>query len=241
MYEINTRVRYSQVQSDLKVNMATVANYFQDCALFHSESIGKTLEVVEASNRAWFLSGWQIEVKRYPKFNEKITIRTWPHGFKGMYGYRNFDILDQEGNAIVIANSIWIFMDLNAVRPAKATEEDIAGYEIEEPIPMDYAPRKIQVFDDMFQFGDVPEPISVKKSFLDSNHHVNNVRYVTEAMDLLPDLNIKSMRVDYRKAATMGEILYPKRLQKEDTYQVIFSDDKGSPYVILELLSSPLI
>ena len=241
MYEINTRVRYSQVQSDLKVNMATIANYFQDCALFHSESIGKTLEVVEASKRAWFLSGWQIEVSRYPKFKEEITIRTWPHNFKGMYGYRNFDILDQEGNALVIANSIWIFMDVNAGRPAKPTEEDIAGYGMEEPLPMDYAPRKIQIFEDAFQMEDVPESIFVKKSFLDSNHHVNNVRYVTEALDLLPELNIKSMRVDYRKAATMGEILYPKRLRKEDTYQVIFSDIEGNPYVILELLSSHLI
>lgn len=112
MYTMNRRVTYSQVTHNLKVDMAMIAHFFQDCTIFHSESIGKGVTAAASTNTAWFLSSWQIEVERYPEFGEEITVRTWPHDFKGMYGYRNFDILDKDGNRLVRANSIWLFMDL---------------------------------------------------------------------------------------------------------------------------------
>ena len=99
---------------------------------------------MEQTKRAWFLSSWQIEVTRFPKYQEQVTVRTWPHEFKSMYGYRNFDILDNEGRQIVRANSIWIFMDINRMCPIKPTEDDVRGYDLEAAIDMEYAPRKIK-------------------------------------------------------------------------------------------------
>lgn len=238
MYEMKNRVTYSQVGSNLKADMAAIAHYFQDCTIFHSESMGKGLVEVAKSHRAWFLSSWQIEVKRYPEFMEEITVRTWPHAFKSMYGYRNFDILDREGNRIVQANSIWIFMDLEKQRPVKPSQEDIEGYDMETPLDMEYAPRKIQVFEAEYQLQDVDtSPITVKQSFLDSNHHVNNGCYVAEAMNYLQaGVDIRQLRVDYRKAATLGDKMYPSVFEKEDVWQVIFSDEAGNPFAIIEVV-----
>lgn len=238
MYEMKNRVTYSQVGSNLKADMAEIAHYFQDCTIFHSESIGKGLTEVAKSQRAWFLSSWQIEVERYPEFKEDITIRTWPYAFKGMYGYRNFDILDCAGQQLVRANSIWIFMDLEKQRPVKPVEEDIFGYDMEPALEMEYAPRKIKVFEADFRIRNMDEtPVIVKRSFLDSNYHVNNGCYVTEAMNYLPkEKEIGKMRVDYRRAAALGDKMYPSVMEKDNLWQVVFSDEEGNPFVVIEVV-----
>lgn len=236
MYQMTREVTYSQVRKDLKVDLAELVQYFQDCVLVQSEIIGKGVEETERSHTAWFLSSWQIQVERYPEFREEITIRTWPYEFKSMYGYRNFDVIDSAGNTIVKANSIWIFMDLEKMRPTKPTEENLKGYEIGEPLDMEYASRKINVLGDEYKV-ECAEPITVKYSFLDSNDHVNNGRYVKEAMDYLPtEKALQRMRVDYRKAATYGDKMYPHIYSNEEMWQLVFADENGSPFVIVEVV-----
>lgn len=41
---------------------------------------------------------------------EKIKIGTWATSSKGIYGYRDFVIMDQEGNYLVRAESVWFSM-----------------------------------------------------------------------------------------------------------------------------------
>lgn len=236
MFEMQRKVTYSQVRRNLKLDMAEIAQFFQDCVLCQSEMIGKGVAETERSQTAWFLSSWQIEVERYPEFMEEVTVRTWPHEFKSMYGYRNFDIIDGKGVTIAKANSIWIFMDLAKMRPSKPKEENVIGYQLEPALEMEYDPRKINILSEEYKISDLVEPIEVKYSFLDSNDHVNNGRYVKEAMDYLPtDRELKKMRVDYRKAATLGDKMYPIKYQKEDLIQLVFADAEGNPYVIVEV------
>lgn len=235
MYDMKRRVAYSQVNSDLKMNMAAIADVFQDCTLFHSESLGRGMKGIEVRQTAWFLAGWQIEVLCYPEYGEEITVRTWPYDFKGMYGYRNFDILNALGNPIVQANSIWIFMDLNKMQPAKPSEEEIQVYGMEPALDMEYAPRKIKVFEEECLLNQEHMPIVVKPSFLDSNHHVNNGRYVEEALNYVRAENrIRKMRVDYRKAATLKDVMYPHVYERDNMRQVVFEDEGNKPYVIVE-------
>ncbi len=216
MFEMKRTVTYSQVGSGLTMNMAGIVQYLQDCTLAHSESVGRGLAHVAETKRAWFLSGWQIEVIRFPVYQENVTVRTWPHDFKRMYGYRNFDILDSEGNRIVCTNSIWIFMDLAKMCPTKPTEEDMKGYELSDALEMNYAPRKINQMTEEYRVNaDYPE-IVVRRSFLDSNNHVNNGRYVSEALDLIDKSDVRKMRVDYRKAAVLGNVMYPAVYQNDE-------------------------
>ena len=244
MFEMKRTVTYSQVGSNITMDMAGIVHYLQDCALAHSESIGRGVEHVEQAKRAWFLSSWQIEADRFPKYQEHVAVHTWAHEFKSMYGYRNFDIIDDKGMQIVRANSIWIFMDLNKMCPMKPTEDDVKGYGVEPAIDMEYAPRKIKQLAEEYrvkQTGQLTIPqndklpgIPVKKSFLDSNNHVNNGRYVSEALDLVDVSEYKKLRVDYRKAAMLGDVMYPAVYSNGELTQVVLNDSEGSPYVLVE-------
>ncbi|MBR1598027.1 MAG: hypothetical protein IJ661_03820 [Lachnospiraceae bacterium] len=248
MFEMKRTVTYSQVGSNITMDMAGIVHYLQDCTLAHSESVGRGIEHVAGTKRAWFLSSWQIEVIRFPEYQEHVTVRTWPHDFKSLYGYRNFDILDNTGAQLVRANSIWIFMDLSRMMPMKPSEEDMKGYDIEPAIDMEYAPRKIKQLGEEYRVEEKKPPydknltavnnssgIYVKKSFLDSNNHVNNGRYVSEALDLIDVGDIKKMRVDYRKAAVLGDVMYPVVYMNDGITQVVLNDPEGSPYVLVEI------
>lgn len=40
-YHFDSRIRYSEIEADGHLTMPGVIDYFQDCCIFHSESIGK--------------------------------------------------------------------------------------------------------------------------------------------------------------------------------------------------------
>ena len=45
---------------------------------------------------------------------------------------------------------------------------------------------------------------------LDYNRHMNNANYIRMAMELLPeDFKVKGLRVEYRVAAKLGDVLLP--------------------------------
>lgn len=109
MYSFDAIVRYSETHGRPEANAATIANYFQDCAIFDSEQAGIGIEYLKDHNRAWFLISWQIDVERYPVLQEKIRVGTWAYDFKGSMGYRNIVIRDEKGAILIQAASQWSY------------------------------------------------------------------------------------------------------------------------------------
>ena len=146
MYTYDTKVGFSQVDTDKLMKMESLTALFQDVTCFQGEEIGVGFDYLEPKKQAWILNSWQIDVKRFPKFNEKITVGTFPTGFKSFIGTRNFVVLDENKERIIMANSIWTFMDMEKMRPAKVEEEFIQKYVLEEDyigiVPEDVWPIK---------------------------------------------------------------------------------------------------
>lgn len=232
IYEFSGRVRYSEIDHKGTMTLPALINYFQDCSTFHSESIGLGMECLKQEKKAWVLSYWQIIVDRYPKLYEKITAGTFATEFKGLFGNRNFYMKDGEGRRIACANSIWVFMDLEKGRPCRPAEEDIAPYGVNEPLDMPYEDRKIsvpEVFEDR-------EPFPVRKYHIDTNEHVNNCQYVQMALEMLPgDINVRQVRVDYKKSAVLGDIIYPGVARDQDRIVTELRDENKRPYAVIEM------
>lgn len=231
MYQFQSRIRFSEVDSHLYTTLPSILAYFQDCSIFHSESIGCGVEYCKQQGFAWILSSWQIIVERYPKLGEEITTSTWAYGYKGFFGYRNFTMSDAEGNIIAYANTNWIFTDINTGHPTRITQEMIDAYSCEPPLEMEKAPRKITLPKEGY-YGDA---ISVRKSDIDSNEHVNNERYVIMAQEFLPDgFRTRQLRAEYKNAAVYGDTIYPVITSEENKVTVVLNDRDGSPYAIVE-------
>lgn len=108
-YSFGGRVRYSEIGENGLLTLPGILNYFQDCTIFHSEDIGLGVGVLEERKRCWVLSAWQVIVNRYPDLSEKIKISTWPYGFRGFMGMRNFTMDSEEGERLAYANTYWSF------------------------------------------------------------------------------------------------------------------------------------
>ena len=232
IYEFSGRVRYSEIDHRGTMTLPALINYFQDCSTFHSESIGLGMERLKLKKKAWVLSYWQIIIDRYPKLYEKITTGTFATEFKGLFGNRNFYMKDEEGGRIACANSIWVFMDLEKGRPCRPAEEDIAPYGVNEPLDMPYEDRKIsvpEVFEDR-------EPFPVRKYHIDTNEHVNNCQYVQMALEMLSgDISVRQVRVDYKKSAVLGDIIYPGVAQDQGRIVTELWDENKRPYAVIEM------
>ena len=132
MYTFQSQVRYSELDSDRKLSIASIVDYFQDCSTFHSESLGVGIDYLDRVGMLWVMSYWQIVIDRYPGLCEKITIGTFPYEFRGFLGSRNFFIADETGKKIVRAKSLWTLMNVREARPVKPTREMLEAYQLEE-------------------------------------------------------------------------------------------------------------
>ena len=134
MYEIQERVRYSEVTEKGEMSLFSVVNLLQNCSTFHSHDVGMSIEVLRKKHRAWLLSAWNIELYALPKLYEKLSIGTSPHNFRGIFAYRNFWIQNEAREFYVKADSEWFSFDLEKGRPAKITEELIAPFKEREDV-----------------------------------------------------------------------------------------------------------
>lgn len=237
MYSFKSRVRYSEVDSEKKLSITAIINYLQDCSTFQSEDLGLGIDYLASFHRAWFLSSWQIVIERYPVLGEEIIISTWPYEFKGIYGLRNFAIQNVSGEYLVRANSTWFLFDTEARKPARIEEKHVAAYQVlkEQKLDMDYAPRRIALPNIWSQ----AEPIPVLRHHIDINHHVNNAQYVEIAREVLPkDMKISEVRVEYRKAAVLGDVMFPRMSHGDGCEIISLCDKEQNPYAVIWLRTS---
>ena len=76
----------------------------------------------------------------------------------------------------------------------------------------------------------------VARHHLDTNHHVNNARYVEIARELLPeDTAVREIRVEYKKAAVLGDCIVPRVTKTEDKYLIALCDRLGSAFAVIML------
>ena len=252
-YKHKSRVRYSEVDQKGNLTIVALINYLQDCAAFHSDSAGFGLDYLSARSRGWFITNWQLAIPTLPHYGEDIVISTWAYEMRGMFAKRNFMIENASGEALVLANSLWVFMDLATNRPARIPDEEVFAYQVEAPLDMDWGGRKIRrLAEDTFQpQGDT----HVMPVHLDTNHHMNNAYYIEIARDALAKgKKIFGIRAEYKKPAELGDRICIRRAESEDIpdipsdrpcpfaqcrakSQVLLESEAGESFAVVEFLT----
>ena len=76
----------------------------------------------------------------------------------------------------------------------------------------------------------------IAKHHIDTNHHVNNAQYVEIAREALPEERfVRELRVEYKKAAVFGDIIYPRVSGDKEERVVSLGDSQGAPYAVIWL------
>lgn len=233
MYKIETKVRYSECGENGKMKLSSLVNQFQDSSSEHSESLGVGMDYLKEQKRAWILNSWQIVIERYPKAHEDIVVSTWPTGFRGVFGPRNFCMKTPGGEMLAYANTLWVYLDIEKGMPTKPSEEEKTIYGTEPPLSMEYTSRKIKLPEE----AEVVDTVSVRKYHIDTNSHMNNSQYVLLAAEVLPeDFVATQVRVEYKKSAVYGDKIVIKMAEEETRIVVELSDEENITYALVEFM-----
>ncbi len=229
MYSREERVRFSEVGPDGRLTLPALVNYFQDCSTFHSEDVGVGLGYLARRNCVWLMSFWQVVVESYPRLGERIMVETRPYAFEHFLGRRNFALRDSRGGTLVQADSLWLYYNAERSRPERPPQEMLEAYQLDEPLAMEYAgTRKIRLPELM----EALPPFPVRRTDLDTNRHVNNGQYVRMAADLFSVEQVREFRMEYRKAAHLGDTIFPRRGREGGWEVIALCDGSGKPYAV---------
>lgn len=208
-FEKEYTINIFNVDSEHKCKFSSLADFLWDVIIAQSDYLGETIEGFVNNNCIWVLLKYDITIYEYPKFKDKITVQTKVLGTKKFYGYRQNTIKNSEGKIIGEVFSTAILIDFEKRRPMRISPEQSEIYglkeELDEVPPLDDI-TKIQKVDFM---KDYP----VRYSDIDSNGHVNNVKYIEMAIDTLPrailnEYNLFNIKVLFKKETTDNDILH---------------------------------
>ena len=230
-YVMPVRVRYSETNADGLINLHKILEYFQDCCIFQSESIGYKIQDELDRDRGWFLLAWNVEIVRFPVLGEELQIITEPYKMKGFYGYRRFMILDSENKELASADSLWLLMDLRKKIPQRVPADMINAYVSEVKDDTVRVKRKLRTEGEWVQ----REQILVGRHFLDTNSHVNNVFYGMWAEEYLPDgFPVHKIMIDYRQSSYENDVITIDTIQEEDCVRCRFRNQEDILLALVE-------
>lgn len=205
MFSEKRKIRYSHLGFDKSFKLSHVLEFVQDAAIAHFSEYGFTLEKLRKTNSAWILSSTHLVIEKSITC-EEIIIKTWPYDFSKVFSPRAFLICDaQTDDVLVKGSSLWFFIDTESGRPKRIPEEIINCFTKEE----NNAVCDVS-FIRHFPFVNTEQQytasFSVLKRDLDSNMHMNNVKYIEYAEEILPDhFQVKELEIYYKSSLLPGE------------------------------------
>mgnify|MGYP002622393700 CR=1 FL=1 len=237
MYTFDSRIRYSESDSEGVLTDTALVDYFQDCSSMQSDDLGIGSDYLREHRIGWVVNFWQIDIMRMPRLSERVVTGTSPYELKGMLGLRNFLMTTKEGETLAVANSVWTMIDMEKLRPIKVPEEIMDKYEVFPKFDMEYAGRKL-VLPDV-----TPEETGetmVREYQIDTNGHMNNAWYLRLSRGALPDRfngrREKRLLIEYKKMAFLGDPLRIVRYDEADTVTVVLSDKEGKTCAIVRFV-----
>lgn len=231
MYQFESRIRYSETNAQGKLTLLALLDYFQDCTVFQSESIHYGIDYLRDNHRAWILASWHIVLGEQPSLGEHVRICTWPYEMKGFLGLRNFAMDNDEGEHLAWANTTWVYMDTETGKPCRVPDYVKEAYQLDAPAFDNPKRRKIPVPEKYTEAGS----LTVPAFFIDTNHHMNNSRYVMVASEYLPEnFRIHELQVEYRKAALLGDTIKVRTTEEDGAFTVNLTDPDGITYATVK-------
>jgi medium-chain acyl-[acyl-carrier-protein] hydrolase len=216
-------VHYYELDAKRRLSLPSLIHYFEDLAMLNSEAEGLTLDYYDKNEKGWMLFKWDIKVTRYPVFNEVVLVTTHPSAFKNFLANREYKIFSSKGEQIAEAQSVWLFVNTKSRRPLRVPEEMYTKFDVN--IESEAYFDKLEDLPAINE-GKYSLKINIHNSDIDTNQHVNNVRYVDWAMESLPkdftDGNtVKRIQVNYKKELNFGDEAEIKSYISETEKEII--------------------
>ena len=225
MYSKKYVVTSYEVNNKLTLKLNCLFQWFSEIAWEHAKELNVGFEEMETSNIYWVLIGVKTKINKFPKWQDKLTLRTAPTGIKGLYFDREFILNDEKDNVLVEADSKWLIIDRNTLKPLKSVEDDYKYLQIKDNTVLDFEFTRLHrktgltnTCNEIAKYTDV-----------DMHQHINNaiyVRWVENILGLYSN-NINSFSIQFLKEVKQNDnviINYSDKIDNKIFFEAIIDN-----------------
>ena len=220
-----------EVGAQRQMKLSVLLRMCQEISEQHLEFFGLSFEKMYSDSMVFLLINNLAKIKRMPKHNEKITIKTHPLGVCGAQFYRDYKFYSEDDLIIdVLQTSIVADAETHKVLRPKAFY-DYGVFKCEK-ISQDKRIPKLVLPENMPLVG---ERI-IRFSDLDYNCHLNNTIYGDIITDFIPG-GVKGMRfskihISYINESTLGEKLKIYAVKENSKLFMCGNNSKGIGFTV---------
>ena len=209
-----------------------LCNLFQLTAATHSEIGGISFSDMQEFHQAWVLSKMRVEIKRLPKWKDKVTVKTWIKSLENSRSTRCLELYHGD-EKIVGCETFWAVFNTKTRRP----EALALPHEHFEKFPEVSATEKSYAKIDLQQEFEIVAERTVLLSDLDIVNHANSVKYLEWCLDYVDSKSImkqdiQAFEMNYLKEVSLNETI---EISKKETVFMVSKDGKVCFGLELEL------
>ena len=226
-WEDEYSVSFHEVDTKNEVFLQVLWSFMQETAWHHADHLGLGYSDLMGQQYFWVLSRLSVQMEEYPRWGDRIRVKTWLTGTGRLFALRQFSIADLTGKIFGTARSAWLVLDLKSRKPQKIEPLFKHLSHLFDHLPRAEEPEKLTA---------AVQPTwkksyEVRYSDIDVHHHVNNIKYIEWVLDSVPlDIN-RTHRIHTFEINFLAESSY------EDVISIQTETLQESPPVFLHRLS----
>jgi medium-chain acyl-[acyl-carrier-protein] hydrolase len=174
-FTLESAVSYWDVDRDQCLTLGGVFKLLQEAAIKHADRYDLGSRAMATHGATWVLNRVAATIARYPRYEEKVTVRTWSAGIRGFRGYRDLRVFSGD-ELLLSASTLWIYVDLRTKSLARVPEDlasrfPVGTAEVHRPDleKMRLGPPAA---------GAPVTEVSLRYGDFDGNAHLNNTAYL---------------------------------------------------------------
>jgi medium-chain acyl-[acyl-carrier-protein] hydrolase len=203
-------IRYKDVNDRQEATPVAILNFVEETAADHCAHIGKNVYDLQKEGIGWVLYAGCFHMDINPRYRERIKIETWISKFKGFIGYREYRVLSEDDKFYGGFRGLWLYFDLEKRRPIPVDKIYYEQWAMRNKTAINYEinPSKKNIDN-----PDITKCFTVQRYDIDSNNHVNNVRYMQWLMESIPDEFYNKARMEYIQGTFLKETFYNRHVE----------------------------
>jgi acyl-ACP thioesterase len=205
-WEDEYAISFYEVDTKNAVFLPGLWSLMQETAWHHADHLEVGYSDLLEQNCFWVLSRLSMQMEEYPRWGDRIRVRTWLAGMSRLFALRQFSIADSNGRMIGTAKSAWLVLDLESRKPHRIAPmfkhiqhlfTDLSSAEEPGKISPPAHPK-------------MEKSYTVRYSDIDMHHHVNNTKYLEWILDSCPfEMNqahqIRSFEINFLGESSHGD------------------------------------
>lgn len=225
IYSKNHTIACYEADANQLMRPTAMLDMMQEAANINATALGFGYDELINSNTAWVLSRIHVKFEKLPLWRQEVNLKTWHKGVAKLFYLRDFILSDTEGNTMIKATTSWLIIDMNtrrlvrnsdlATSPDKCNKEDaIAEPADKVVVPVDIEPELVR-----------KHPVTWSE--IDTNGHVNNVKYAVWALDAVKPEDIKEkplkeLLINYDAEVMPGDTVKIYRTMQETEEGLVY-------------------